>query len=564
MTGGLIQIASQGTQDLYLTGVPEITFFKVVYRRHTVFSTEHIRIGFDDKVGFGRESTLNIPKLGDLIHKMYVEVTIPEMALKRNISNVSSTDKNTAYANYIKAYKFMKINLNAYRAGYDQYIASNVTTAEPIITDILEEFATGDTTVISNFQSLLATNSSFVYEQLNMKSVADSYNNTDSKEEIYQSMSGALYMSKLCQKYYFDEYIAKKTIYDDNTNDNLNFAWVPKLGHVLLNNIELSIGGRVIDRQYGEWLNIWREVTNTLETEDLFNEMIGNISSLTTFDRTTKPQYTMYIPLNFWFCKYSGLALPLVALQYHNVNINVKFRNLEDVSYMENGQQIYIAGLNDELYLYEYVNETGNDITANIIIEYVFLDTNERRRFAQSSHEYLIEEIQINEFDYINQKDYIAQLSFFHPIKEMYWIAQPTSYTNNQMGYTKTQYLNYGINTDETVGTIKYSSLDFNSYKRIVKLDRNYYNYVQPYGHHLAIPQDGINNYCFCLYPEEHQPSGGPNLSKIKRLNLQITFDDTLYPNDQTITEMRLKVYVINYNILRIMSGLGSTAFASH
>ena len=154
MTGGLIQIASQGTQDLYLTGVPEITFFKVVYRRHTVFSTEHIRIGFDDKVGFGRESTLNIPKLGDLIHKMYVEVTIPEMALKRNISNVSSTDKNTAYANYIKAYKFMKINLNAYRAGYDQYIASNVTTAEPIITDILEEFATGDTTVISKVQLL--------------------------------------------------------------------------------------------------------------------------------------------------------------------------------------------------------------------------------------------------------------------------------------------------------------------------------------------------------------------------------------------------------------------------
>lgn len=569
MTGGLIQIASYGTQDLFLTGTPEITYFKVVYRRHTAFSMESIRVGFDDDVGFGKESTVAIPKIGDLIYKMYLEITIPEITLKRDTvdSSAYKTSMDTAKAELITVQRFMRINLRAYRNGYDQYIASNVETSEPIKADILQTFSTASDEPITNIQSLLNAGSNthgIKYSDISLKPMANRFNGTEDKDDILNAMEYAIIRSTDLQKFYFDKYIEAKNIYTDALSENLKFAWVSKLGHSIINDMEIAIGGKTIDRQYGDWLNVWHELTKKEELEDAYNHMIGNIPELTTFDRTTKPSYTMRVPLQFWFCRHSGLSLPLVALEYHNVNFNVRFRNVEDVCYIEDGKQIVIPSLNDKLNLHELDDEQQIYLEAYLLIDYIYLDTNERRRFAQSSHEYLIEELQLNDYPDVEQQKMTCVLNFYHPCKELIWVAQKKKYLTNTTGYNRAMWDNYTISDTYEGNTIKSALIDFNSLNRVPLLHGNYFNYVQPSYNHTSTPSDGINVYSFAVFPEEHQPSGTANLSRIKRVTLRLEFDDSLYPQGELGENLILRVYTINYNILRIVNGMAMTAFTSH
>jgi hypothetical protein len=116
MTGGLLEIVTYGSQDLYLTGTPEITFFKVVYRRHTNFAIENIRVNFDDTVGFGLDSSLTIPKVGDLVHKMYLEIILPKIDFKRNDASLDFQPAlDQAEANFEILTDFMSLNRRALR-----------------------------------------------------------------------------------------------------------------------------------------------------------------------------------------------------------------------------------------------------------------------------------------------------------------------------------------------------------------------------------------------------------------------------------------------------------------
>lgn len=359
MGGGLMQLVAYGAQDIYLTGNPQITFFKVVYRRHTNFSIEAIQQTFNGTAKKGSRVTCQISRNGDLVHKLYL--------------------------------------------------------------------------VLDN---------------------------------------GGAAWSKI----------------------NKGFSCIQK--------VEVEIGGQLIDRQYGDWMEIWNDLTLPKGKEDGFNEMVNT---------TATGDSKIYIPLEFWFCRNIGLALPLIALQYHEVKVNIEFSNSFDFT------------------------------EATLWADYIFLDTDERRRFAQLSHEYLIEQVQFTggESIAVNGTKISTKLSFNHPVKELIWQRTDADGT-----------------TKKPCGKAK---LQLNGNDRFAERDVKYFTHVQPYQHHTNIPSltKYINVYSFALKPEEHQPSGTLNMSRIDTAQLQIS------DMSKVATVSELKIYAHSYNVLRILSGMGGLAYSN-
>lgn len=569
MAGGLIQIVSYGSQDLYLTGTPEITFFKVVYRRYTNFSTESVQVFFDDPVGFGKKATITVPRVGDLIHKTYLEIILPQIDLKRSDANsYIIPEVQTAQEDYDITVAFMSVNRSAYVQAYDIFIAENTQDSSKIIrvvNDVFNDPANAD--IISSFSEMMSyvPQAPFTFAEVSMGSVVSRFGPSDDKNTVFKALSVALDKSIKTQNYFFTVLRDLKQQLADDMNPNIKFAWVDRVGHAIIDEIEVKIGGYTIDRHYGDWLNIWYELSANRSMQDTYYQLIGNVSTLTNFDRTVKPRYKLRIPLQFWFSRFSGLSIPLVAMEYHDVTFEIKFKRIEDISYIEQDKTITFSN-SDGLLLDEVPDQMGIDIEASIYIDYVYLDNAERRRFAQSSHEYLIEQLQVLEIRDITVNQLQVVLSnFVHPIKELIWVAQKEKYTVNIDGYTKLRWDNYSL-TDENKGNIvSFSSINFHSYVRVPRLDGNYFNYLQPYENHNTTPSDGINVYSFSIFPEEFQPSGSANMTRLSRVLLNLEFDpslfNTLIPNSP-VEPLIIRVYCRNLNILRISNGFGAVIYS--
>jgi hypothetical protein len=393
MGGGLLQLVAYGAQDVYLTGNPQITFFKVVYRRHTNFSMESIEQTFNGTANFGRRVTCQISRNGDLIHRMYIQ-----------------------------------------------------------------------------------------------------------------------------------------TVLADPGSSN---SWTEYAGLALIKNVELEIGGQRIDKQYGDWMFIWNELSLPKGKRDGWDSMVGaNLSgSKSLSDRT------LYIPLEFWFCRNPGLALPLIALQYHEVKVNVEFREKDSVLGYDN---------------FGLVSTIAGDLgTTSLWVDYIFLDTDERRRFAQLSHEYLIEQLQFTGEETITTGSNKVKLNFNHPVKELVWVLQDETYVsscNEHFNFTNA----YNSGGSSLLTNAK---LQLNGHDRFAERNNDYFSLVQPYQHHENIPATtGINVYSFALKPEEHQPSGTLNFSRIDSAVLNVT---------AASGADRIRVYATNYNVLRVMSGMGGLAYSN-
>jgi hypothetical protein len=427
-----------------------------------------------------------------------------------------------------------------------------------------------------------------------------------------------------------------------------SFRWIDALGHFLINTVELQIGGQRIDLHYGDWLEIFNELTIPAGLKAGYQRMIGNTYSLTTTetdpsgadDPSTieKPQTTLYIPLQFFFCRNPGLALPLIALQYHEVVINIEFNRAANC---------YIVGSEGQDPVPSMINP--NLQNASLYVDYIYLDTDERRRFAQVSHEYLIEQLQFTGEETFTGSSYKSRLNFNHPVKELVWVVQRSDVVDNGVNqwsnYTTQRALNgdvveyndTGINewsnnqfpsTTSTVpgltdagvlggresgrpnqyasgsanyygslgpnggnasgawnGTINAGDLTpnvptatgltyphvfggpgaqncvwaakllLNGHDRFSERKGDYFNLVQPYQHHTNIPDScGINVYSFALKPEDHQPTGTCNMSRIDNATLMLSVHPDIASSQLT---KKLRVYAVNYNVLRIMSGMG-------
>jgi len=399
MGGGLMQLVAYGAQDIYLTGNPQITFFKVVYRRHTNFSMEAIQQTWNGTSSGGNSRcTATISRNGDLVYRMYFEVN---GTVQRNISNP---------------------------------------------------------------------------------------------------------------------------------------------GHSFITNVELEIGGQKIDKHSGTWMEAWAELTQlnpsgeagTIENTGpavagvnqgtLFQRMsgAGGVSGDSAEDQASASLY--FIPLQFWFCRNPGLALPLIALQYHEVKVILEHKMLS----------VY-----------------GASATNNLYCDYIYLDTDERRRFAQVSHEYLIEQVQEQTWSTNS-----TELNFNHPVKEL--VLTNAGSLVKDSAITSTPIAGTNI------------LLKLNGHDRFSGRDFRYFTRTQVLEHHTGAGglncapnanttgssgtfNDTIGVYSFALKPEEHQPSGTCNFSRID--NAQLTGTD--------ITTTIDTIFAVNYNVLRIMSGMGGLAYSN-
>lgn len=370
-------------------------------------------------------------------------------------------------------------------------------------------------------------------------------------------------------------------------------------------------------------MHIWNELTQTAGKQLGYGNMVGNIPSLIN-PREIAPGdpgvmvkgQILFVPLEFWFCRNPGLALPLIALQYHEVKVNVQFAP---------ASQLYWSGPTNKDKNLDPTSTDRNLVTigplsASLYVDYIYLDTDERRRFAQVSHEYLIEQLQFTGAEtYSGTTGNKIKLNFNHPTKELVWVVQPNFNTDSALVYGQ-QWYNYTDKLDTTYNRfavalndyatgeavvgggaagganaiyqqgnfdggdnpVLTAQLQLNGHDRFSSRAGRYFNLVQPYQHHENIPSKGIYVYSFGLKPEEHQPSGTCNFSRIDNavLSLEITSDACARgmtiavpasANTVAVPSVAvgaaaggtISVYAINYNVLRIMSGMGGLAYSN-
>ena len=528
MAGALMQIVAYGAQDLFLTGTPEITYWKVSYRRHTNFAMESIEQTFQGQADFGRRVSAVLSRNGDLAYRTYLQVTLPEIGQDLN-------------------------------------------------------------------------------------------------------SSGCVYA-----------------------------RWLDYIGEQMVGQVEVEIGGQRIDRQYGDWMHIWNQLTMSSEQQKGYWKMIGHTTQLTYITdpsfanvsgpcaasggpaqvcapRNALPETTLYVPLQFWFTKNPGLALPLIALQYHEVKINLDIRPIGECLWAVNsmtgtsGSSVTVTNAYQQ-----------SLVAASLYIDYIFLDTDERRKMAQNPHEYLIEQLQFTGDESVGSSSNKIKLNFNHPCKELIWVVQPDAnvdYCSSLEGGStlfKTlgaQPFNYtdaidalpnalhafgspdalsggnafittsglfespgaadagtiplngswaGLGANEVSGigdagtfVLGETALDMhcwgenpcvtaklqlNGQDRFSEREGSYFDVVQPFQHHTRAPDTGINLYSFALRPEEHQPSGSCNFSRIDNAVLQLVLSSGTVAGTSTA---KVRVYALSYNVLRVMSGMAGIAYSN-
>ncbi len=476
MGGALLELVAKGSQDIFLTGNPDTTFFKSVFKRHTNFSTESIQQSIEGLVDFGKRIEIPISRSGDLLSAIVLEIDLPKIEGKRG-----------------------------------------------------------------------------------------------------------------------------KTM-----------QWVDAIGHHLIRSVEIQIGEQTIDKHYGEWMEIWSELTINESKRTAYNTMIGKGVTITD-------ARTLFVPLSFWFCRDYGLSLPLIALQYHEVrlilelntfnsswkktfntyyldrssttvtintaqssNVSTRFSDIGNLSdgfdhyynmsllwddgttdtvvsrASDNSLTILNSSSNKTGYAYlieEEPKETLSITDLRVFCDYIYLDTSERKYFAQTKHLYLIEQLQTNGINAYSegQESNKIDLEFNHPCKELLWISRLDFNSKLNLPF------NFSDRVDTTYGSdnpVKDVELLINGHDRFPKRKGDYFRLVLPFQKHTRAPSDFIYVYSFCLNPEEHQPSGTCNFSRLDNAEIVINFKSG-------IKDLTTKIYALNYNILNIVNGMGGLAYSN-
>jgi hypothetical protein len=325
-----------------------------------------------------------------------------------------------------------------------------------------------------------------------------------------------------------------------------NISWTNGIGYYMIDYVELQFGGEPIDRITGDMMNIMMELTTTTGKKQALYPMIGKMATFTTSSQTGA--LNLLIPLPFWFCRSIEKSLPLIAMQYTDVKIIIQFKQFDKCWYnLPNSLNGLVPA------------STPRIGTANLLCNYVYLDVFERTKFAkQLNHEYLIEQVQnINGYA-ISQNLLNASIRLFlnHPVKEIFWIYRSTvaNTANDYDNYSSIT--NYDTPLEEKISPFTNITLRFNGNDRFETTTETFFRLYQPYKYHSSGTNNYIYMYSFALDPENIQPSGTCNFSKIDNvvLNLDMT------PN---IPDGIINVYAINYNVLKIQNGMAGILFSS-
>jgi hypothetical protein len=490
---GLLLLVSVGKENIYLSTQPEITYFKIAYKRYTNFSTETVAQYFMNSPDFGRHVTVNISKNADLLNKIYIYVNLPDI------------------------------------------IRSNSKLLPP---------------------------------------------------------------------------------------DIKTFAWVKKIGLAIIKYVDLEIGGILVERNFNDWLNIWYELTTTQGKKDAYNKMIGNIDILTNYTNGKK-SYGLNIPLNFWFCQDSGLALPLVAMIHNDIKLQIEFNDFNSVfnesptnyitvvepfclfkkgelikqnvnGILAIGEFIYFdivnqfiyynkldgnflvpINLNDQNYAiigsitlfvtnivpsslvvidepYFRFN-TPSILEAYLLVNYIYLDNEERFAFLNKSHEYLIpivSNISKVTHSYTNSS---FKIPFTNPNKIIFWMAQLNSNININDIFN---YTLYPI-SEKHENIIEQNTILINSIPRMEPNSVEFYTNLQIYLNNFVSSSPGINMFSFSLNPNDYQPSGSLNFSQIDDAYIQIKVNKNISYNKSITTGC----YGLQNNIFKVSNGLGGLGY---
>lgn len=495
MGGGIAQLASYGVADSYLTGQPSITFFKSIWRSYTNFSTEAVSQTFDGTADFGRKATVTLSRNGDLVSRVWLQITLPNLFAYDVTPAPAEGQSVDATAQAGVAASTSTGDLGAYGATKVWYKTSTANT--------------------------------FAWER-----AGKVYSNAQCTTEIvswpYMVASGDIYVQPASL-----------------------VRWCNSIGHALMSSVELEIGGQRIDKHFSEWWDIWSELSEKEEKRPGLWEMIGKYSDAAYDAGATRDQgraRTYYIPLTFCFNRHMGLALPLVALTYHQVKFNFEFRP-------------YLECIRSTTPVAALSAKAGGGVPAftdiQMYAEYVFLDTPERRRFATMPHEYLIEQLQFLGDESVlpgtlNRK---LQLNFNHPVKMVSWVYVPKSnYEVNAV--TGNQLFKYDITSDASLDVFDNAKLLLNGNDRFSERPPGYFRMVQPYQHNTRCPSKKVYVYSFALNPEDIQPSGTCNFSRVDTAQLALKMNSAIELG-------RVKVFALSYNILKVQSGLSGLQFAN-
>jgi len=391
----------------------------------------------------------------------------------------------------------------------------------------------------------------------------------------------------LVHRMYLEVDISGETVSGVSGTGIVTGSKLERFGHKLIKTVEIDIGGQTIDKHYGEWLEIWSQLTHSFEQLQKLRDMING--DLAVESSTTDK---VYVPLQFWFNRNPGLALPLIALQYHEVKLILEFEKKANIKFVDNTENNNSLTTSDIKTL-EASSSAFTLDAVTLYCDYIFLDTDERRRFAQVSHEYLIEQLQFNESvsatrSNTSQAKMNIDLTFNHPCKELVWVGQGDNCTGTYIYSSGEKFADgdtKGLNNNY-IEFMASGKLQLNGHDRMQERQGSYFRIVQPYQHHtggalhgnklnLNVDVDGASStgtdyesgyiycYSFALRPEEHQPSGTCNFSRIDNavLNMNLTNSNSSAGTGATSTNVR--VYAVNYNVLRIMSGMGGLAYSN-
>ena len=553
MAGGLITLVAFGAQDLYLTGCPEITLFKVVYRRYTNFSIESIKIEFDDDTGLNKTSRVTLPIYGDLINKIYLKIKIPEIILDKNTCDeeaicIAVEKYNKDIENLKNISLFYVYNTDIYRKAICNWENVQITT-QNIIDLINDEFECVPPEVITNFiksvpkqfdVNLLILNQ--IIKTFTYQSDLNEYTN---KQLLVRLLNYCIEQDGELLNYMTNQKNMDFSILQDLKSNRYKCAWIKRLGHFIFEYFDIYIRGNRIDRQWSDYVNINWELSGNKNSINKYYEMIGNVEELIVFNDDIKPEYTMIIPIPFWFCDNYGLSLPIVAMEYSDIILELKTRPLEDLFYVEPDAINTIIGLKEEI---------ESNVKISLLVDYIYLSDCERKKFATSAHEYLIEQIQWNYIYNVYGNQYSFSVDFFHPTKELIWVLQPIRFINNDNWTNENKWWNYTNTPDGSINPIINCQIEFNGEIRVPTLEGSYYDIVQPYDHHKNNPiLKGINLYSFAL-KHEFQPMGSCNFSRLSIVKFFLNIDPS-------ITPFNIRVYAKNMNILRIIQGFTGVAF---
>jgi len=347
------------------------------------------------------------------------------------------------------------------------------------------------------------------------------------------SLNGNVVFNTVCTKEICDCYCVKchangqKTIY----------SWANGIGHVIIDYVELQIGGKVINRHYGEWFEIWTELTQTNEKRPGYYEMIGKKEPINFSFSSFTGTMSLYVPLNFWFCRNIGYALPISALYYEDVVLRIKWNDFNKCYVSNNNSKIKSTPL----------------FSASLLTDYVFLDIEERSKFLSDKLMYIFDQVQFieNFFNKSIKNPKFDLSSIQKPVKELIWALQRDDIDND--------WYNYGNNKNRLIvkgavnDTFLSGKIILNGVERFREMKSQWFRLVQPYKFHTRVPTNYIYNYCFSLKPEELQPTGSCNFSMFT--NVYLYLYGVQIPVDYII-----KLWAVNQNILLISDGISGIA----